>query len=197
MASTSSQPSSGERRGIPLGNLCFSFSCFQGFEQLNIAPILNNWWFWIYHLNGGKLKWNLCTHQYINVSCPCTTGMERGSISAGGWRFSSHVLFCQTESLLGCQKSQSGLRCHDPCILEASPVGRSALMRDFLMPAEPFLLIISIANRPNKHLCAAEEGFSFVYSKRLFWLDWKHDAGFGSDYISLPFLKTPSIQVTP
>lgn len=104
MASTSSQPSSGERRGVPLGNLCFSFSCLQGFMQLNIAPILNNWWFWIYHLKGGKLKWNLCTHQYINVSCLCTNGMERGSISAGGWRFSSHVLFCQTESLLGCKK---------------------------------------------------------------------------------------------
>lgn len=63
-------------RGIPLGNLCF-FSCLRGFDQLNIAPILNNWWFWIYHLKGGKLKWNLCTHQYINVSCLCTTGLEK------------------------------------------------------------------------------------------------------------------------
>lgn len=41
------------------------------------APILNNWWFWIYNLKGGKLKWNLCTHQYINVSCLCTTGLEK------------------------------------------------------------------------------------------------------------------------
>lgn len=81
-------------------------------------------------------------------------------------------------------------------ILETSPVGRSAPVRDVVFPH------IGIANR---HLFSAVDSFSFEAGKRRFWQDWKHDSGFCSDYVSLPtqfnqsflFPETASVQIRP
>lgn len=65
-------------------------------------------------------------------------GKEALFLRARSWRFSSNVLCCQTESLLGCKtKKQSGLRCHDPCMLETLPVGRSALFSHVCRTCSP------------------------------------------------------------
>lgn len=73
----------------------------------------------------------------------CTIGMEK------------RLYFCQPEVggpanvCFPARLNPYWGTCHDPRILETSPVGRSALMRDFLMPLEPFLLIIGIAHGLN------------------------------------------------
>lgn len=110
-------------------------------------------------------------------------------LPAGGWRFS---LAARLNPCWGAKKTQnktnnhSGLGCHDPHILETWPAGRSAPVREFLMPVEPFPHI-SIANRLSSSTrLLLWRSFSFEAGERLLWQDWKHNEGFCSDSISLP-----------
>lgn len=135
MASTSSQLSSGEAiwgETFHWENPRFSLSYFQGFEKLSTAPMI------VFSISDDFefIRWRRkikveSVHINIDVSVRVLHywhGKEALFLRARSWRFSSNVLCCQTESLLGCKKKkQSGLRCHDPCMLETAPVGRCAL----------------------------------------------------------------------